>query len=255
MTEKVSLLGRKTYKVTDKVTINIPTVGMTRGQNDEEENDFWSEVSLFTITPDDMLLDLDKLNIDFTKMSDYSLFVFLFSMQREEKISKSANDLLFVGFNLWQLELRQSGESFVLVDETDEIVIDEGVYNKLSDLITFITGHEKPKRLKFVSEGTRQSWLRKERRKREIEIEKAKRAKKKSRSSSGGVLDGIILRLVCNANFPYDFETINNVTLFDLIYSLKQIEKDASVTDLMQSRLVGVDLKKFSNEQLSRYVL
>lgn len=253
MTEKISLLGRKTYKVTDKVTINIPTVGMTRGQNAEEENNFWNEVSLFTITPDDVLLDLDKLGVDFTQMSDYSLFVFLFSMQCEEKLSKSANDLLFADFNLWELELRKFGENFVLINDAGEVVIDEAIYNKLSGLITYITGHEKPKRLKFAGENTRKSWIRKEQRKRKIATEKAKKSKKKN--ASGGALDGIILRLVCNANFPYDFETINNVTLFDLIYSLKQIEKDASVTDLMQSRLVGVDLKKFTSEQLSRYVL
>ncbi len=255
MTEKISLLGRKTYKISDKVTVNIPTVGMTRGQNVEEENDFWNEVSLFTVTPDNMLLDLDKLGIDFTKMSDYSLFVFLFSIQREEKISRFVNDLLFADFNLWELELKQFGESYVFVDGTGELVIDEEIYNKLSGLIAFITGHEKPKRLKFTGENTRRSWIRKEKRKREIAAEKEKRNKNKGKNVSGGALDGIILRLVCNANFPYDFETINNVTLFDLIYSLKQIEKDVSVTDLMQSRLVGVDLKKFTPEQLSRYVL
>lgn len=253
MTGQISLLGRKTYKVADKVTINIPTVGMTRGENAEEENDFWSEVNLFTITPDDMLIDLDNLGIDFTQMSDYSLFTFLFSLQRDEKLSKSANDLLFADFNLWELELRKLGNKLVLVDDSQEAIINEAVYNKLSELITYITGHEKPKRLKFAGENTRKSWVRKERRKREIAAEKAKKSKKKN--TAGGALDGIILRLVCNANFPYDFETINNVTLFDLIYSLKQIEKDASVTDLMQSRLVGVDLKKFTPEQLSRYVL
>lgn len=253
MIGRVSLLGRKNYKVTDKVTINIPTVRMTRGDNAEEETDFWSEINLFTITPDDMLIDLDNLGIDFTKMSDYSLFTFLFSLQREEKLSKSANDLLFADFNLWQLELRQFDDKYVLVDNSEEVIIDEAVYNKLSEIITYITGHEKPKRLKFMGENTRRSWIKKERRKREIAIEKAKR--NKTKSDSGGALDGIILRLVCNANFPYNFETINDVTLFDLIYSLKQIEKDASVTDLIQSRFVGVDLKKFSNEQLSRYVL
>lgn len=251
MTEKISLLGRKTYKVTDKVTINIPTVGMTRGENTEEENDFWSEVNLFVITPDDMLIDLDKLGVDFTQMSDYSLFVFLYSIQCEDKRKKTVNDLLFADFNLWQLELKQTESGYVFTDDNGEVVIDEEIYNKLSELIAYITGHEKPKRLKFAGENTRKSWVRKEKRKREIRLKK----EKKKKNNSGGALDGIILRLVCNANFPYNFETINNVTLFDLIYSLKQIEKDAAVTDLMQSRLVGVDLSKFSPEQLSRYVL
>ena len=106
--------------------------------------------------------------------------------------------------------------------------------------------------MKFGNNFARQRWLKKVKRKKEIETEKRKNSDGKS---FGGVLDGIILRLVCNANFPYNFETINDVTLYDLIYSLKQIEKDISVSDLMQGRLVGDDLKKYSDKQLSRYVL
>ena len=253
MTEKISLLGRRTYKISDRVTVNIPTVGTTRGENIEDESSFWSEISLFTVTPDDMPIELDKLGINFTKMSNYSLFVFLFSSQREEKLSGSANDQLFADLNLWQLELKEFQGRYILVDNDMNIVIDEEIYNKISGLIMFVLGREKPKRLKFAGENTRKSWIRKEKRKREIAIEKAKRNKDKDPSRS--VLDGILLRLVCNANFPYDFETINNVTLFDLLYSLKQIEKDSSVTDLMQARLVGEDLKKYPAERLSRYVL
>ncbi len=249
MAEKISLLGRKTYKVSDKVTVNIPTVRLTRGENAEDEGEFWNEVTLFTVSPDDMVPELDNAGIDFTKMSDYELFVLMYTLQHDEKISRSVNDLLFADFNLWQLELAQSENGYVFVDENGETVIDEMIYNKLSSLIAFITGHEKPKRKKFGNEFSRQKWIKKERRKKEM------RKANKADEVSGGVLDGIILRLVCNANFPYNFETINDVTLFDLIYSLKQIEKDVSVTDLMQSRLVGVDLKKFSDKQLSRYVL
>lgn len=253
MIGKISLLGRKTYKVNDKITVNIPTVRLTRGENVEDENDFWSEVNLFTVSPDDMVCELDDLGIDFTKMSDYSLFIFLYSVQREEKISRSANDLLFADFNLWNLKLLERENGYALVNEDGETIIDEEVYGELSDLITFITGHDKPKRFKPVNEMARQRWIKKERRKKEIEKEKQKR--QKGKRQSGGVLDGIILRLVCNANFPYNFETVNDVTLFDLLYSLKQIEKDTSVSDLMQGRLVGDDLKKYSKEQLSRYVL
>lgn len=249
MIEKVSLLGRKTYKISDKVTVNIPTVGLTRGENVEDENNFWSEIGLFTISPDDMCVDLENYGIDFTQMSEYSLFTLLFSLQRDEKLSQQTPDLLFSDFSLWELELVQINGKFVLIDSDKEVVIDEEIYNKLSDIISFITGHKKPKRLKFGNKFARKKWVEKEKRKREI----AK--KKKPKDTGGGVLDGIILRLVCNANFPYNFETVNDVTLFDLLYSLKQIEKDVSVTDLMQSRLVGVDLKKFTDKQLSRYVL
>lgn len=254
MTEKISLLGRKTYKVSDKVTINIPTVRLARGENIEEENEFWSEVSLFTISPDDMVVELTDCGIDFSTIDEYELFMLMYSLQKKDKIEKNSKDLLFVEFNLWELDLVKNGYEFVLADNNGDVVIDKSAYYELSDLLAFITGHEKPKRKKFGTKQAKKRWIDKERRKKEIAKEKLKRSKQSDRAS-GSMLDGIILRLVCNANFPYNFETINDVTLFDLIYSLKQIEKDISVSDLMQSRLVGVDLSKFTDKQLSRYVL
>lgn len=254
MTEKISLLGRRTYKVSDRVTINIPTVRLARGENIEEENEFWSEVSLFTISPDDMVVELDDCGIDFSKIDEYELFVLMFSLQKDDKIVKNTKDLLFVGFNLWELEAVKNSDNFVLVDNNGDVVIDKAVYCKLSGLLAFITGHEKKKRKKFGTQQAKKRWIEYKRRKKEIAKEKAKRDKGANRAS-GSMLDGIILRLVCNANFPYNFETVNDITLFDLIYSLKQIERDIGVTDLMQSRLVGVDLRKFSDKQLSRYVL
>lgn len=249
MTEKISLLGRKTYKVSDRVVVNIPTVGLTRGENAEDESEFWSEVSLFTVSSYDMVCELDDIGIDFSTMSDYSLFVMLFSAQRDYRLEKGSRDLLFAGIDLWELRLEQDNGKIVLVDCDGNIVIDEDIYNAVSRLVVYMTGHKKPKRRKFGNEITKKRWIEGERR------HKKNMNKKPKSDNEGGVLDGIILRLVCNANFPYNFETVNDVTLFDLIYSLKQIDKDSSVTDLMQNRLVGVDLKKYSEEQLSRYVL
>lgn len=252
MSAKISLLGRKSYKISDKVIVNIPTVRLVRGDNAEDEENFWSEAGLFSISADDIALDLEKIGIDFTAVSDYSVFMMLYSARKSDMPKGGAVDLLFEGFNLWELELVQTENEYVFMDSDGNVIIDEDIYNRLSDVITLITGHEKPKRMKFGNNFARQRWLKKVKRKKEIETEKRKNSNGKS---FGGVLDGIILRLVCNANFPYNFETINDVTLYDLIYSLKQIEKDISVSDLMQGRLVGDDLKKYSDKQLSRYVL
>ncbi len=248
MNGKISLLGRKTYKVSGKVTVNIPSVGLTRGENIEDENNFWSEVGLFTISPDDMVVELSSAGIDFTEISEYSAFILLYLAQRDEKLKNNVRDLLFVGFNLWELDVKQTENSLVLIDKNNEIIIDENVYSQISELVCYITGREKTKRKKFGNEFAKEKWI-------EFMKNKKERALKKKSDNIGGALDGIILRLVCNANFPYNFETINNVTLFDLIYSMKQIDKDVNINDLMQSRLVGVDLSKYPKEQLSRYIL
>ena len=172
-----------------------------------------------------------------------------FMLLKDDKIKNNIPDLLFNGFNLWDLKIKEIDGKILLVDEDENIVIDENVYNTISDILIYITGHEKPKRIKYDN-FLKKRYIEDCREDKEL---KKQASNKKSRSASA--LDGIILRLVCNANFPYNFETVNNVTLFDLIYSLKQIEKDINVTDLMQGRLVGADLKKIPSEQLSRFVL
>lgn len=245
----LSLIGRRTYKVNDKISVNIPTVGMVRGENEEDEAVFWQEAGMFTTSSYDIVVDLDDMGLDFTKTSDYAVFVIQFLLWRDSKLENNVPDLLFNGFNLWELQISELDGETVFVDENNEIVINEEVYNRLSEILTYITGHEKPKRVKY-DDYIRQQYIEDCR-----ESRKRQKKRKPKNDRSNGALDGIILRLVCNANFPYDFETVNNVTLFDLIYSLKQIEKDINVTDLMQGRLVGADLKKLPPEQLSRFVL
>ena len=151
---------------------------------------------------------------------------------------------------MWNLGLFRSNGEIVLVDSENKVIIDEKIYNDLSDIICYMTGHKKPKKIKFGNNFAKKKYIEHDYREKEKERKRAEEDK-----SSSTMLDNIILRLVCNANFPYNFETIGDVTIFNLIYSLKQIDQDIQVTDLMQSRLVGNDLTKLPKEQLSRFVL
>ena len=72
---KISLIGRRQYKYNDNITINIPTTNQIRGDNSDDENYFWGEISLFTKTPDEMISELDAMGVDFETLTDYSLFV------------------------------------------------------------------------------------------------------------------------------------------------------------------------------------
>lgn len=243
--EKLSLIGRKSYKYNDNIIINIPTLKQVRGDNEEEESLFWSDVNMFVQTPSDMISELDSMGIDFEQMSDYGLFVLFFLTKKEN--DNPHNSILFQNFSFWDLDLQENDGQIVLQNKDNITIIDETVYNDISKIISMITGHKKTPKKKFGNAFAK---------KKRIEHDYKQKEKIKSdNEKNSNVLDGIILRLVCNANFPYNFETIQDVTIYDLIFSLKQIDKDIEVTDLMQTRLVGNDLSKVSNEQLSRFVL
>ena len=243
--ENLSLIGRKTYKYNDNIIINIPTLQQVRGENDSEESSFWGDVNLFVQTPSDLISELDSMGIDFEQVSDYELFTLLFLMRK--KTESMHNSILFKNFSFWDLEITDIEGKTVFVDDSGKTIIDETVYNDISQIISTFTGHKRTPKKKFGN-----AFAKKKR------IEQDYRQKEKARNNKkeqSNFLDKIILRLVCNANFPYNFETIQDVTIYDLIYSLKQIDKDIEVTDLMQSRLVGNDLTKIPQEQLSRFIL
>lgn len=243
--ENLSLIGRKTYKYNDNIIINIPTLQQVRGENDSEESSFWGDVNLFVQTPSDLISELDSMGIDFEQVSDYELFTLLFIMRK--KTESIHNSILFKNFSFWDLEIIDMEGNTVFVDDNGKVIIDETVYNDIAQIISTFTGHKRTPKKKFGNTFAKKKRIEQDYRQKE----KARNSKKKQ----SNFLDSIILRLVCNANFPYNFETIQDVTIYDLIYSLKQIEKDIEVTDLMQSRLVGNDLSKVPREQLSRFIL
>lgn len=243
--DKLCLIGRKSYKYNDDITINIPTLHQVHGDNEKEETLFWSDINLFTQTPSDMVSELDSMGIDFEQISDYDLFTLLFLFKKKSNATHTS--MLFTDFSLWDLDVKECQDKIVLADENDKEIINEDIYNDISDIISMIIGHKKTPKEKFGNAYAKKKW-----------IERDYRKKERLRNNPiehSNVLDGIVLRLVCNANFPYNFDTVQDVTIYDLIYSLKQIEKDMQVTDLLQTRLVGNDLSKVPNEQLSRFVL
>lgn len=243
--ENLSLIGRKTYKYNDNIIINIPTLQQVRGENDSEESSFWGDVNLFVQTPSDLISELDSMGIDFEQVSDYELFTLLFLMRK--KTESIHNSILFKNFSFWDLEIIDMESNTVFVDDNGKVIINETVYNDIAQIISTFTGHKRTPKKKFGN-----AFAKKKRIEQDYKQKEKMRNGKKGRSN---FLDGIILRLVCNANFPYNFETIQDVTIYDLIYSLKQIEKDIEVTDLIQTRLFGNDLSKVPREQLSRFIL
>lgn len=254
----LSILQHK-YYYNENIIINVPLVrqiaGDTYNQSAESLSEFWKIVNLFTQTPSDMISELDSIGIDFEQLTDYTLFIYMYTIY-SLGIKQSNTDVntipqvLFEGLNLWSLESKviENGEvnNIVLVDKDGKVIFDEKIFNDISLIIAEMVGYTKTKKIKFGNAYAKKKTI-------EIDYKKKQRAKEKKEHSS--YLDGIILRLVCNANFPYTFETVGDITLHQLIYSLKQVDKDIQVTDLYQSRLVGVDLNQFPKEELSRFVL
>lgn len=244
----VSLIGRKVYKYNDKITVVIPTVNQIRGIDEKNEmsgRQFWMEVNLFTQTPSDCISELDAAGIDFTEISEYGFFILSFFNLKTYCQYNDFKPQIFKGLDLWDLELSDDGRT---LNDEDGIVIDEKIYGDLSDLICYMTCREKTKPKKFGNEFAKKKRI-------EQDYKKKEKVRKEDAKGDNNFFDRLILRLVCNADFPYDFTTVGEISLFEFMYSLKQIDKNINVDNLMMSGFYGNDLKKYSVDDLSRYVI
>lgn len=252
---KFSLLSRNEYKLTDKLIVHIPTLAEIR-KDQNTEIEYYGFISMFTRTPCDMMVELDDMGIDYTQIKEYDLFLmifFSFIESKQEKDEKNWN-MVFPYLDLKDINISELNGKLVITNIDNEVVIDEGIYLKLADLIRdFLNLEKNMEHYKVPEVETRKYIIDRQRLKRKRELERLKRNGNKK---SPSILDGVILYLVNNCNFKYDFKTINDLTIYDFWASYRQIAKVEEIDGIMSGYWAGnVDLKKIDKATLNRIIL
>ena len=239
MNNKFSLLNRKEYPLTDNLIVHIPLVSEIRSSY-QDELEYYKLVSVFIKTPCDAMVELDDIGIDYTQVKEYELFILsiMSLLNNKSEISSKHWKMIFPysDINNWNLTL-----------ENDDI------YMSLADLLRQIVSTEKNMEYyKVPEEETRRYIINRARLKQKRALERELRNGKKSSSA----LDGVILLLVNNHNFKYNFETVGQITIYDLYACLRQIYSDREIDGLMSGYWSGnVDLKKVDSSKLNRIIL
>lgn len=251
MGNKFSLLGRKKYKLTDKITIHIPTIEEIR-KTETSEQEYYQAVFLFTKTQCDIMVELDEVGKDYTQVDDYDLFVSFFGSEIQQRnIKDDIWKLLFENLDRSDIYIykRESDNQIVFGDINQNLIIDKDIFNLLADIFRQINHQKKnDEYLKVPEEATRRYILDRAKLKRE-------RAKKRAKNTSSG-LEGCILLLVNNCNFKYNFQTVNEVTIYDFYCSFKQIFKDKEVDGILSAYFAGnVKQESLTENKLNRIIL
>lgn len=244
----VSLLNKTTFKVNDDLTIKIPTMGELRSQveggNEIVYPYYLMLVNMFLATSCDLMVELDEQGIDFTKWSDYNTFLTLFSSMDKDTL-RTYSYLLLQDHNLADFVMvpDADGQHIVLFNP-EGIILDEMLYLQMSSVFSAITGIKKNKR-KMGNETMKQY---------AIERTKAHRrnAAKRIKSSIEMTFDKEIIALVNNANFKYDYATVNNLTIYDFNVSQKQIIKKYHVDNTYRGIYAGtIKIESKDNNKLN----
>jgi len=228
-----NLLGRKNYRISDKITVHIPLVGEL--EKPETESEYMKLISVFVNTPCDMMAELDDCGIDYTQISEYDLFEMLFSaLIHSGKLLK------------WKLLFEKPDFDEIIINP--EIIMNQETYFRISNLIRRIFFMEKNMQYYNVPEPETRKYI--------ISRQRQKNKRMALHKKDNGFLDRIILMLVNNRNFKYNFESVSKISVYDLYASFRQIFKNIEVDGLMNGYYAGnIDISKVSSDALNRFIL
>lgn len=227
------LLYVNEYKINDSISVNIPSLGDVIDNEDE----YYSLVTAFTSMPVDMMVQLEDAGFDFSKMSDYDLFLLLFNGVREMNTS-----LILRGVELSTLHPFYDDrlDMIVLKDESGETVIDRNIYTRISVALRYINFIEKNHR----KPGNKEA--------KEYMLERArKKLKRLSKKEASSYLESLIVSVVNTEQFKYDFESVRGLNIYQFNASVRQVMKKVEFDNRMFGVYSGnISVKDMKQEDL-----
>lgn len=216
------LLFSHEYRINDNIAIRIPTVEEVL----EHEDDYYGMVHMITATPYDMMVQLDDLGIDFTTINDYELFLILFNGLQLSDTSLIFGDLDISNFKPM---VNPKNNLVVLRDSKTGIIIDRAIYEQICKCLRTINFIEK--NTKKPGNQDAKEYL--------IKRMRAKMKRRQRKKNEESQLENLIVSLVNTSEFPYDFEGVRGITIYQFNRSLYQVIHKKDVDYRMHGVYVG----------------
>ena len=230
-----SLLNQRIVKVGGtQIEMVIPTVGEIL--NNEET--YYSAISILTSNPKVYKVLLDDNGIDYSKIDFYGLFQAFFGILSTLDLSLLFNNIELNDFN--PMQDSDNGE-IVFIHKYKDIIIDRLVQEQIADIlrrIHFLTkDNSKPLNDHNV----------------QYQIEKERRwAMRKTKQEFKSQLEPMIVALVNKNGFKYDYESVMDLSIYNFNRSFKQIDTEINFNNLMYGVYTGnVDSSKLDKSCLS----
>ena len=232
-----SILYAHSYPINDKIAITIPTVGQVI---DDEEN-YNSIMAAVTAYPQDFMVELDDIGIDFADITPYELFLLLFPGLKDVDTSLVLGGLKVENF---KRVVNPQNEEIVLLDKENDIVIDKHIHHMMRTALYQINHIERHDTTPGNSAA------------RDYMIERARKKKKRVMRRRKNVqktgLEELIVSLVNSEQYKYNFEETRNLSIYQFYSSLHQIVKKTNYNNLMIGYYTGsIESKSIKRSELN----
>lgn len=237
MENRKSLLKLTSVDILPNLSIRIPTVGEIL----EDERHYYNLISSLTATPFQYMVLLDDIGLDFTQVTDYELFMMLFPSFVHDDMS-----ILFGNIDLSDIVsgINSQNGAPILYSAKNNITIDEFVYSQIVETIRKINSIRKDNRKPGNNEA-------KEFR---IRLERKKQKRNASKPYEP-YLEKLVIALVNRSEFKYNYEMVDNLTIYQFNQSLEQIKTSINFDNTMIGVYAGtIDTSKLKDRSCLSWI-
>lgn len=229
-------------EITPKLIIHVPTVGEVLDQEDL----YFTLVSVMTSSPFQFMVQLDDIGIDYTSITSYEMFLIFFPSLIQNDLS-----ILFKNIDASDFELFYNDENGtrVLYSPSQDIVIDELIYNQMASTLRKMN-FLKLDRRKPGNENAKEYLLKKERKR----LKRLER-KRKKRDYNESEFEKLIVALVNHNNFKYDYNSVKNLSIYQFYQSFHQIQIKTNFDNVMRGVYAGtIDTSKLQDRSCLSWI-
>lgn len=230
----LNLLYKQEYAINEHIKIRIPTVGEVL----DNEDDYYTMVTMLTAMPIDMMVQLDDIGVDFTAINEYELFLILFNALKDKDTS-----LIFGELDLrpFKSVVNPQNSTIVLRNKETGVVIDRGIQGQIASVLRKIHSLKRNNR-KPANQEAREYMLQRAREK----------MRRRSRRVNDSQLEELIVAMVNTEQFHYGFEGTRELSIYQFNESVRQVIKKIDYDNRMHGVYAGtVNAKELSQDDLN----
>ena len=230
----LNLLYKQEYAINEHIRIQIPTVGEVL----DNEDDYYTMVTMLTAMPVDMMVQLDDIGVDYTAINEYELFLILFNALKDKDTSLIFGELDLKPF---RSAVNPQNNTIVLRNKETGVVIDRGIQGQIASVLRKIHNLKRNNR-KPANQEAREYMLQRAR-------EKMRRRSKRMNDSQ---LEELIVAMVNTEQFHYGFEGTRELSIYQFNESVRQVIKKIDYDNRMHGVYAGtVNAKELSQDDLN----
>lgn len=232
-----SLLFKTTVPCADGIEFHIRTIGEIMEYGEEN---YFHAISLFTADPWDYMYPLAQAGVDFETTTEFELFISLLSELTPEAVEFLFGDTLsFKDAKLARNE--ESGQIVLVTPNSKNEEFNAASLRVIADVIRRV--HYFTHEVRKVGNQAAKKYLLR------LAEKKAKRNKNKPVKP---VLEPLVIAFVNAPEFPYDYQSVKQVSIYQFFSSVQQIPRRLQWNFTMHGIHVGmIDASKLNPNELN----